>query len=920
MDKPTRPADPLGATSLGEAAAIGRIEKALFGGGDRLVNVGRYAIRELIGAGAFGKVYRARDPELDRDVALKVLTVDDVEADRAALLAEARVMAALGHPNVAAVHDAGIVDDRGRTRVFIAMELVDGASLRAWLETPRPPAATLDVLRQAGRGLAAAHAAGIVHRDFKPDNVLVGRDGRVRVVDFGLARSVAVPSGDGSSLAGTPAYMAPEQLAGGAATERTDQFAYAVTAWEALHGERPFAGATLDAIRDAMTRPPVGRRRVASTIGRALARGLAIDPEARWPSVAALVDALEPRHARWIVPAALAAVAGAGLVVGISASRSHDAGDPCPVPRDQLAGIWDPARRAQIEQAFAATKAPFAADSFARVAAALDRDAQSWLDAQVDACRATHVRHVQSTELLDRRAVCLADWRRRLRAATEAFATATPAIVQQSVQTIADLPSLAACGDVAALATGQPALDPAQRTRADALADRLAAARGKLIAAQPADATTIVDEVSRDPLATKHAPLAIAVALLRAEAATALGKLDDAQTAAQAAFDAAVSSGDRRSAAAAATLIAKLGVYDTRRKADALRWVKTGATITRELDGATELAARLASVEGNVQLINADAPAAAEPLARAVAAYRTLDPNHPQLGNALAMLGVSELGRGDIAAADRDLRDALARDEAALGPRHPDVASVLAKLALVEAARGHYADALATGQRAIDLQRAVWGPNHPLLIYAYGSHGQHAAAHGDYAAADADFTAAQSIAEASYGPDHPMVAQLLLVHADLDLRRGALAEATAFARRGRDLVAKTADDRDLGLAYANVVLARALATGGAPAHRAEALPLARDAVRRCDAFPQGLPSGPCAIVYQYAAAVLDDASSVPLLEKAAHAIESGTPDPIRLAELRWQLGVRRRDPALVQRALAEFPRDGDPSLKATISR
>ncbi|MBA3501635.1 MAG: serine/threonine protein kinase, partial [Deltaproteobacteria bacterium] len=222
--------------SFGEAAAIGRIERALFGGdGDaELVRVGRYEIIERIGAGAFGRVYRAKDPQLDRTIALKVLDVDrGIPNDD--LLGEAKVMATIGHPNVAAIFDAGVLADT--SRVFIAMELVVGRNLREWLGTPRTVQAIAFVMRQVGQGLAAAHAAGIVHRDVKPENVLVGDDGRVRVVDFGLARVTAgrvdqdasVTSTRTGTIAGTPAYMAPELFEGAPASAASDQFAFCAT-------------------------------------------------------------------------------------------------------------------------------------------------------------------------------------------------------------------------------------------------------------------------------------------------------------------------------------------------------------------------------------------------------------------------------------------------------------------------------------------------------------------------------------------------------------------------------------------------------------------------------------------------------------------------------------------------------------------
>jgi serine/threonine protein kinase len=208
-----------------------------------------------------GTVFRAYDPRLCREVAVKTLHPERVGgADIATLgqslreargrfAAEARAMAAVSHPNVVAVYDAGVADDV----VFLAMELVEGQTLRQWLSTPRTWREIVEAFIQAARGLAAAHELGLVHRDFKPDNVLVGRDGRVRVTDFGLVTTEGEaastltegPMHDESFTqtgmsVGTPAYMAPEQHWGGVVDARSDQFAFCVALYEALHGERPF--------------------------------------------------------------------------------------------------------------------------------------------------------------------------------------------------------------------------------------------------------------------------------------------------------------------------------------------------------------------------------------------------------------------------------------------------------------------------------------------------------------------------------------------------------------------------------------------------------------------------------------------------------------------------------------------------------
>ncbi|MBZ0239052.1 MAG: serine/threonine protein kinase, partial [Deltaproteobacteria bacterium] len=297
--------------------------------------VGRYVLQQELARGGMGVVYRAHDPELERGVAVKVVRVRSQRAlqARERLLREAQALAQLSHPNVISIHDVGTHDGD----VFIAMELVDGESLRAWLRTTRPWRDTMVVLLAAGRGLAAAHAAGMVHRDFKPDNVMIGRDGRVRVLDFGLARpapdtadpDTADPDDDdddddigretesapdavaqrdapasalrfaarltaAGGIVGTPGYMSPEQHRAAGLDALSDQFSFCVTAWEAVCGRRPFAGATLEALRAAKETKRIeagGEAAVPARIRRILRRGLAPAPQDRFPSMDALLAA-----------------------------------------------------------------------------------------------------------------------------------------------------------------------------------------------------------------------------------------------------------------------------------------------------------------------------------------------------------------------------------------------------------------------------------------------------------------------------------------------------------------------------------------------------------------------------------------------------------------------------------------------------
>jgi hypothetical protein len=297
--------------------------------------IGRYQLGALLGQGGMGVVYRARDPELDRALAIKLVRAGGGEPGHARVLREAQAMARLRHPNVVPVFDVGVHDGA----VYLVMPLLEGGTLGGWLRGGRRPwRDVVDRFLAAARGLAAAHAVGIVHRDFKPDNVLLGRGDEVQVADFGLARAAGGAAGedvraelaasplaaevtDAGTVLGTPAYMAPEQLDGAPVDGRADQFGFCVALFEALHGRRPFearADATTDLItlREAIHRGPASVRVDGDAprwLRAIVARGLREDPAARWPSMDALGAAIEARRRR---PRriAIGALAGVGVV------------------------------------------------------------------------------------------------------------------------------------------------------------------------------------------------------------------------------------------------------------------------------------------------------------------------------------------------------------------------------------------------------------------------------------------------------------------------------------------------------------------------------------------------------------------------------------------------------------------------------
>ena len=368
--------------------------------------LGRYKLEREIGSGGMGVVHAAFDPDLERRVALKVLRdAEGTSEARQRLLREARAMARLQHPNVVTVHEVASANGRD----YVAMELIEGQTLAEWMrEKPRTEAEIIEAFVAAGRGLAAAHAEGIVHRDFKPHNILRHRTGRIAVTDFGLAReaevnidplavtreiqqpvagtpvSTSTPSSPlagltiTGSVLGTPAYMAPEQWSGGAVTPATDQFAFCVALWEALAGERPFKGPTVDTLREQVQRGPaqLDITKIPRRLRPALLRGLDPDPARRWPSMNDLLAAMTAtqRSSKFIWILALAALFAA-LAVGIALVMSGD---------DSPAVAAAPACRAAI----LAADAVWPADSVAKLSAAKQRPAADLIDSDVRAWRA----------------------------------------------------------------------------------------------------------------------------------------------------------------------------------------------------------------------------------------------------------------------------------------------------------------------------------------------------------------------------------------------------------------------------------------------------------------------------------------------------------------------------------------------------
>jgi eukaryotic-like serine/threonine-protein kinase len=745
--------------------------------------VGRYVIERVLGAGGMGIVYAALDPELKRTVAVKLLRGGMQER----LRREAQTLAQLAHPNVVAVFDVGEHDGR----LFIAMEHVPGETLADWQGASRSHAELLDAYLAAGRGLAAAHDLGIVHRDFKPENVLVGSDGRVRVADFGLAREQAGEQGGpalaSSALAGTPYYMAPEVYAGGTADARSDQFAFCVALFTALTGERPFGGDSFDELRAAVTAGTVRepKHRLPGRIAGALRRGLATDPAARFPDMDALLAALAPRPRRWpwvAVPATATAIAVTALV----ATRGGAGASPCGGAAEALRGVWDPERKVAVLAALTGTGVPYADATRRETERLLDRYAADWQAMHTDACQATRVRKEDSEDVLDLRMTCLADRRRAFAGVVGALATADRTVAEHAVAAAAALPALAPCADVSALRTlVRPPNQAAQAQVAELRGElaRLRAQRDTGAGGYPALLAR-----ARPVLSTAHS---IGYRPLEAEALALVALLErdtEDYPAARASYEQAV-------------LAADAG-RDDRATADALivliRLVGKGLGKPDEVP----------------------------PLrARAQAVLERID-HPPELEGALQYaVGSVESATGDVAAADRDLTGALLALERVYGKDDVRIVEPLLALAALELARERPAPARAQLERVLAIQTRALGGQHPDVARTLSMEGGAAFSARAYDEAVALHQRALTIVERTVGRDSLAAANVLSNLADVYDARGESARSVDAHRRAIAIAeAKLGPTHQVTLSYREA-LATALASSG---HHTEAIALLED--------------------------------------------------------------------------------------------
>jgi len=671
---------------------------------ERGATVGRYVVIDRVGQGGMGVVYSGYDPELDRKVALKLLRPDRAsgEAARMRLLREAQAIARLSHPNVVAVHDAGTFGDQ----VFVAMEFVEGTTLREWLrEERRPWREVVARFVLAGRGLAAAHAAGLVHRDFKPDNVLLGRDGQVRVADFGLARPVGERDGEEWGLAaGTPAYMAPEQLRGGSADARSDQFSFSVALWEALYGERPAAP----------PRQPAGTE-VPGWLREVLLRGLAVDPAARYPSMDEMLRELvrDPGavRRRWLIAAGLVLLGGTAFAgLGYFQARS---GQICGGAEAKLAGVWNGERRGAIHAAFAATRLPYAEETWTRVADSLDRYGLGWAAMHREACEATRVRGEQSEELLDRRMICLDQRLEEVNALAALFARADAQVVRKAADAVGGLPGLEGCSEVASLMEREPlAKDPQVRARVVAVRRRLAEAKALQAAGKYKEAFARLSGVDREAARLAYHPLHAQALFQIAELRENLGEFAAAETFYHQALWAAEEGRDDVVRANCWKKLVYVVGYRQARYDESLRLARHALAVIRRIGGKPGLEASLLSTQGSILTFQGKYREALATYERAQELQRQGGELQPQAYVLASNVGIVHFFLGDLEKALAQYRQALELAEKEIGPRHPATAALRYNIGDALTSLGRTAEAREHLLRALADREEALGPRH----------------------------------------------------------------------------------------------------------------------------------------------------------------------------------------------------------------
>ena len=758
-------------------------------------HVHRYIILGLIGKGGMGAVYKAYDPELDRNIALKMLTVSPQEGETASLpqarlMREAQALAKLNHPNVVFVFDVGTYEEG----VYIAMEYVEGRTFRDWLKQDKPkPKEIIEVLLAAGRGLQAAHLEGIVHRDFKPENLIVGDNGQVKVLDFGLARAqgfenltidqsrprsiIDSQSGSGEqllsqsltqvgSLIGTMAYMAPEHFRFQELDEKTDQFSYCITLFEALYGRRPFEGKTKAELEKNVTHGrmqiPVGND-VPDWIKNIALRGLSVAKNDRFPTMDQLLEELavdpvalrQQRQKKQLMAGAIVAIALLPFLVWYLFVFESSL---CSNAQEKLSGVWNIFTRGAVEKSFLKTEVAYAEDTLTRVLRLLDVYSSRWKQSYQEACEATHVSGEQSFDMLDLRMGCLRNCLREFSAMTEVFADADKTVVGRAVQAASAISDLSECSNLELLRakTKITFMDEKTKQKSQVIKNRLIKVEAVRKSGQYKKALTSGKQILEEAHKTKQPQLIAAVNLMVGRALVDLGRLDEASAALENAYYDADGSGDDLKALRAANqLIYSVGYRQADHKTGQ-RWYRSAVTKRQRL---------------------------------------RLDLNHPDVANSFHNLGNLHLSQGQYDNALTAFQQALSIRENVLFPNHPDLASSYNCLGIVYRNQGILDDAQQAYAKTLEIHIKALGPQHPKVGATHNNIGLLSYDQGKLKQSFQAYQQAIEIFRKSLGAEHPYLAISLYNIGELYIFQKKFDDALRVLQRARAILEKNKDSK-----------------------------------------------------------------------------------------------------------------------------
>lgn len=907
--------------TVGTRASLGQLDRPA---------LDRYRIEHEVGAGGMSVVYAARDVELDRQVALKVMRRDvGSDQDQERLREEARSLAGLNHPNIVPVYDVGYALDG---RLYMSMELVRGKNLRAWLDTtPRSVAEIVDVLCAAGRGLAAAHEVGLVHCDFKPSNVLVGEDGRVRVVDFGIARRVflsetvtaqgfaedsetGLPRRAKQLVIGTPRYMSPEQARAEPLDAKSDQFSFCLTLYEALYGQLPFLGnSNRQRVRNILAgrirKPPRGSL-VPGRIHAIVVRGLAADPSARWRNMDALLRALTKARSgsrRW-VPLAVATTLGCGAAVFALAPAS----DPCASTRGEVDAVWSHERRDRLREAFVGSGLPDAAGEHERIERDLTAFAEDWARARARVCEADTANNAVRTA--QRR--CLQRDLEQFEVLVEVLSTADIATIREAALAAAALPNIALCEAKASANEGAPAHI---RDRVETLDEELSTAPMLLKLHRYRRAEELTSAVLHEAEQLGYLPLLAEAQYRRADVLSGLGRELDAAEMYEKAFHSAETARMDRLAARAAVDLQLVYGYRLARPKLADRWGKQAhAAVERLGEDAGALRAEYIRTEGLVALRRSDLDEARERFEETLAVYDTIElPDPLPKAEALSNLGIACLELGKLDEAQSAFSRALALTEDEVGPYNNRLITIINNLGSLAQARGDHQAAHDYFERVYEAELALYGPVDVRVAMSLNNLGSALSAlHRDEEAVK---YYERSIRAYESGDHHGVdlarpVGNLAVTY----MRKQQYAKAEANLLRAIELIEAESGpmQADLSIHWFNLGSVR-METGD--------LERAREAMERCNEIDERVLGREHPNVAQNLAAIAaihikegEPARARPLLEEALAIFAEFEVDPVvvgfsqvELGQLLWEEGERDRARELLDAAQAAFTAAGE---------